>query len=197
MVEYFEPKVKDSLRLSDFWSTLFDLVLPIWPSRVTLPSHPTYPLGDVWPCKSLSKSLDQAGKERKEGDDFVPFHKLTQWLCYSLVDAIESETGWKVDKGLGQTGLPEVSTKQSFACLCRADNLRLFFFQYRNGGLFIDLGAFIIKPESLGGNAYPNGKDKPPVLEPSHPAVIEWRALTVISLYVSIQHLSHVPVMMS
>ncbi|KIR32594.1 hypothetical protein I352_05019 [Cryptococcus deuterogattii MMRL2647] len=157
---YFEPKVKDSLRLSDFWSTLFDLVLPIWPSRVTLPSHPTYPLGDVWPCKSLSKSLDQAGKERKEGDDFVPFHKLTQWLCYSLVDAIESETGWKVDKGLGQTGLPE----------------------YRNGGLFIDLGAFIIKPESLGGNAYPNGKDKPPVLEPSHPAVIEWRALTVISL---------------
>lgn len=117
MVVYFEPKVKDSLRLSDFWSTLFDLVLPIWPSRVTLPSHPTYPLGDVWPCKSLSKSLDQAGKERKEGDDFVPFHKLTQWLCYSLVDAIESETGWKVDKGLGQTGLPEVSTKQSFAFL--------------------------------------------------------------------------------
>ncbi|KIR55380.1 hypothetical protein I315_01966 [Cryptococcus gattii Ru294] len=160
LLKYFEPKVKDSLRLSDFWSTLFDLVLPIWPSRVTLPSHPTYPLGDVWPCKSLSKSLDQAGKERKEGDDFVPFHKLTQWLCYSLVDAIESETGWKVDKGLGQTGLPE----------------------YRNGGLFIDLGAFIIKPESLGGNAYPNGKDKPPVLEPSHPAVIEWRALTVISL---------------
>lgn len=126
MVEYFEPKVKDGLRLSDFWSTLFDLVLPIWPSRVTLPSHPTYPLGDIWPCKSLSKSLDQAGKERKEGDDFVPFHKLTQWLCYSLVDAIESETGWKVDKGLGQTGLPEVSTKQSFACLCRADNLRPF-----------------------------------------------------------------------
>lgn len=140
MVEYFEPKVKDSLRLSDFWSTLFDLVLPIWPSRVTLPSHPTYPLGDAWPCKSLSKSLDQAGKERKEGDDFVPFHKLTQWLCYSLVDAIESETGWKVDKGLGQTGLPEVSSKQSFACLCRADNLRLFSCSTVMEGSLLTLG---------------------------------------------------------
>lgn len=115
VIEYFEPKVKDSLPLSDFWSTLFDLLLPIWPSRVTLPSHPTYPLGDVWPCTSLSRSLDQAGIDREEGDDFVPFHKLTQWLCYSLVDAIESEAGWKVDKGLGQTGLPEVSTRLSFA----------------------------------------------------------------------------------
>ncbi|OXG14982.1 hypothetical protein C367_05644 [Cryptococcus neoformans Ze90-1] len=160
LLKYFEPKVKDRLPLSDFWSTVFDLLLPIWPSRVTLPSHPTFALGDVWPCKSLSRSLDQAGVDREEGDDFVPFHKLTQWLCYSLVDAIESEAGWKVDKGLGQTGLPE----------------------YRNGGLFIDLGALTIKPESLGGNAYPNGTDKPPVLEPSHPAVIEWRAVTVISL---------------
>lgn len=57
----------------------------------------------------------------------MPFHKLTQWLCYSLVDAIESEAGWKVDKGLGQTGLPEVSTRLSLAFLRRTDNLYPFF----------------------------------------------------------------------
>ena len=98
-----------TLSLQSFWSTLFTLLLPIWPSRTLLPSHPIYPLGDVWPCPSLSKSLDQAGKVREEGDDFVPFHKLTQWLCYSLIEAIESEAGWNVDRGRGQTGLPEVS----------------------------------------------------------------------------------------
>lgn len=93
-----------TLPLTTLWSTLFDLLLPIWPSRTTLPSHPTYALGDVWPCPSLVKSLQTP----KEGDDLVPFHKLTQWLCYSLVEPIESEAEWKVDRGKGQTGLPEV-----------------------------------------------------------------------------------------
>ncbi|WVR03814.1 hypothetical protein IAU60_000810 [Kwoniella sp. DSM 27419] len=159
ILEYFSSRIQDAtLPLKDFWSTLFDLLLPIWPSRTTLPSHPSEPLGDVWPCPSLAKSLDPS--KREEGDDMVPFHKLTQWLCYSLVEAIESQAGWKVDGGRGQTGLPE----------------------YRNGGLLVDLGALSIKADTLGPSAYPNGDDKPPVLEPSHPAVIEWRAMTVISL---------------
>ncbi|WVF65776.1 hypothetical protein IAT40_000510 [Kwoniella sp. CBS 6097] len=159
---YFEPRIKSSvLPLSEFWSTLFELLLPIWPSRTTLPSNPNEPLGDVWQCPSLSRSLDVgSNNQRVEGDDFVPFHKLTQWLCYSLVEAIESQAGWKVDRGRGQTGLPE----------------------YRNGGLLVDLGILTIKPDTLGENAYPNGQDKPPVLAASDPAVIEWRAMTVISL---------------
>ncbi|WRT65696.1 uncharacterized protein IL334_002642 [Kwoniella shivajii] len=161
ILDYFSTKISNStLPLSDFWSTLFSLLLPIWPSRTTLPSYPKEPLGDVWPCVSLSKSLDESHEKRVQGDDFVVFHKLTQWLCYSLVEAIESQAGWKVDRGKGQTGLPE----------------------YRNGGLLVDLGVLTIKSSSLGDNAYPNGNNKPPVLEPSHPAVIEWRAMTVISL---------------
>jgi len=94
-----------TLPLTILWSTLFDLLLPIWPSRTTLPSHPDFALGDVWPCPSLARSL----KERKEGEDLVPFHKLSQWLCYSLVEPIESQARWKVERGRGQTGLPEVS----------------------------------------------------------------------------------------
>ena len=107
---YFQSKslpdsIPPTLPLTTLWPTLFDLLQPIWPSRTTLPSHPSFPLGDVWPCPSLARSL----REKKEGDDLVPFHKLTQWLCYSLVEAIESESGWKVERGKGQTGLPEVS----------------------------------------------------------------------------------------
>ncbi|OCF43383.1 hypothetical protein I317_02823 [Kwoniella heveanensis CBS 569] len=161
ILSYFEPRIQSSvLPLSDFWSTLFDLLLPIWPSRTTLPSAPEEPLGDVWQCPSLSRSLDDDGRKRVEGDDFVPFHKLTQWLCYSLVEAIESQAGWMVDRGRGQTGLPE----------------------YRNGGLLVDLGVLTIKDDTLGESAYPNGSGKPPVLAASDPAVIEWRAMTVISL---------------
>ncbi|WWC60301.1 uncharacterized protein I303_102870 [Kwoniella dejecticola CBS 10117] len=160
ILDFFSNRITDTtLPLSAFWTTLFELLLPIWPSRTTLPSHPTEALGDVWPCPSLSRSLDEAGVKRTEGDDYVVFHKLTQWLCYSLVEAIESQTEWKV-QGKGQTGLPE----------------------YRNGGLLVDLGVLTIKPPSLGLQAYPNGEEQPPVLEPSHPAVIEWRSMTVICL---------------
>ncbi|CAD6568102.1 MAG: hypothetical protein TREMPRED_004259 [Tremellales sp. Tagirdzhanova-0007] len=144
------------LPLETLWTTLFDLLLPVWPSRTTLPSYPTIALGDVWPCPSLVKHLGQ----KQEGDELVPFHKLTQWLCYSLVEAIESEAGWIVDRGRGQTGLPE----------------------YRNGGLLVDLGLLTIRPDSLPVDAYPNGRHQPPVLEPGHPAVVEWRAVTVITL---------------
>nr|XP_019012079.1 uncharacterized protein I206_02917 [Kwoniella pini CBS 10737]OCF50860.1 hypothetical protein I206_02917 [Kwoniella pini CBS 10737] len=160
ILEYFSTQITDSkLPLTSFWSTLFELLLPIWPSRTTLPSHPTESLGDVWLCPSLSKFLNESNTERKEGDDYVVFHKLTQWLCYSLVEAIESQTEWEI-QGNGQTGLPE----------------------YRNGGLLVDLDVLTIKSSSLDSKAYPNGMNNPPVLEPSHPAVIEWRSMTVISL---------------
>ena len=109
-IGYFEPRISNStLPLADFWSTLFELLLPIWPARTTLPSYPEYPLGDAWPVPALDKSLE--GKKREEGDALVPFHKLTQWLCYSLVEGIESEARWKVDRGRGQTGLPEVRSR--------------------------------------------------------------------------------------
>lgn len=110
--DYFQkqlPSGSSTLPLTLLWSTLFELLLPIWPARTSLSSHPEHPLGDVWPCPSLDKAIEQSGKNREEGDNLVAFHKLTQWLCYSLVEGIESEAGWKVDRGRGQTGLPEVS----------------------------------------------------------------------------------------
>jgi len=156
------------------WSTLFQLLLPIWPARTSLPSEPSHPLGDVWPCPSLDRAIAESGKERQEGDNLVAFHKLSQWLCYSLVEAIESAAGWKVDRGTGQTGLPEVSNFSHRPHLANR--------QYRNGGLLMDIGLITIRPDSLPSDAYRNGNDKPPVLQPSHPAVVEWRATTVMTL---------------
>jgi uncharacterized protein DUF1688 len=53
----------------------------------------------------------------------VPFHKLSQWLAYSLIEPLEM-AGLIVENLDGLTGLPE----------------------YRNGGLLVDLG--VIRPRT-------------------------------------------------
>ena len=78
----------------------------------------------------------------------VCFHKLFQWLLYSYVEVLELHYGWTVlDKEL-QTGLPE----------------------YRNGGLFVDLGVLNLRQPQT--DPWPVSSD----------AVIEWRACTVVLL---------------
>jgi hypothetical protein len=83
------------------------------------------------------------------GDGLVPLHKLSQWLSYSIVEVLE-EASIPVTGLDALTGLAE----------------------YRNGGLFLDLGVLRPRDPSL-------------VAEPlpvDHPAIIEWRALTVALL---------------
>lgn len=92
-------------------STILEVVLdalgPIWPGRETLDG---VPLGDVWTHRRLGR---------------VPFHKLSQWLTYSLLEPL-AQAGVHVVDGDGLTGLAE----------------------YRNGGLFIDGG--VIRPKHAG-----------------------------------------------
>jgi hypothetical protein len=99
----------------------------MWPPRVEVEG---VGFGDVW---------------LREGE-LVPFHKLSQWLTYSLIEPVES-AGVRVEGVEGLTGLPE----------------------YRNGGLFLDMGVLALRDASL-------AKQE---LEAAHPAIIEWRALTV------------------
>lgn len=141
-------KGEETITIAQFWDKLFALVLPIWPARTTLDG---VVLGDVWPCPSLGRV------NADKGGDLVPFHKLTQWLCYSLLEPMRNVAGVQVVGG-EMTGLPE----------------------YRNGGLLVDLGLLSFR--DLPDSAYPNGRDAVPVLEPGHPAVVEWRAATVILL---------------
>lgn len=43
----------------------------------------------------------------QESDDLVPFHKLTQWLTYSLIEVFEKVLKWKIAGVEDMTGLPE------------------------------------------------------------------------------------------
>lgn len=119
----------------------------IWPARVQVNG---VQLGDVWPCPCLGSNTP---------DNLVPFHKLSQWLTYSLIEVIETALDMHVHGIDKLTGLPE----------------------YRNGGLFIDYGVFVIKPEHIerGGG---NGSDILPTFEGHDPLIVEWRALTVVYL---------------
>jgi hypothetical protein len=89
---------------------------PIWPGRLALGR---VNLGDVWRHPASGGSGPSAG--------MVPFHKLSQWLTYSLFEPLE-RAGLKISQAGSLTGLPE----------------------YRNGGLLIDLGVLVVKhPEAL------------------------------------------------
>lgn len=90
----------------DVLSTVLKRLGSIWPSRLSLDG---VPLGDTW----SHPALGEAGSF----ESLVPFHKLSQWLSYSILDAMEN-CGFEVYGVEELTGLPE----------------------YRNGGLFLDLG---------------------------------------------------------
>ena len=85
---------------------------PIWPSRIVLGG---VPLGDTWRHPLI------AGDDA-ETAGLVPFHKLSQWLSYSLIEPLQG-AGVTVTDVDGLTGLPE----------------------YRNGGLFVDTGVLRLR----------------------------------------------------
>ena len=87
-------------------------------------------LGDVWPSKILILNS-------KDQDSLVTFHKLSQWLTYSLIEPIEMFLNLKFLKKEQMTGLAE----------------------YRNGGLFVDLKV-IIPIESISENVEYNPDDE-------------------------------------
>lgn len=76
------------------------------------------------------------------------------------------------------TGLPEYRNGEytSGPCLCELS------LSDKTGGLLVDLGVLQLKPDILPSSLYPVPKSGIPRLPPSHPAVVEWRAMTVIEL---------------
>lgn len=111
MVDYLWNRDNNQLAASQVLSAVLSGLGEIWPGRLTIDG---INLGDVWIHPAL-------GGE-KESDRYVPFHKLSQWLTYSLLEPLE-ELGLEIT-GLNElTGLPE----------------------YRNGGLCLDIGLLQLK----------------------------------------------------
>jgi len=91
----------------DILVLLLDTLSGIWPAQNAIGDQA---LGDCWPHPAVVGEGLTAG--------WVPFHKLSQWLTYSLLEPFEW-AGVRVTGLDALTGLPE----------------------YRNGGLLIDAGV--------------------------------------------------------
>lgn len=105
LYDHLQTKVQDGeLPARRILSTLLEGLGPIWPGRIELDG---VNLGDVWRHPAAGGKPPTAG--------LVPFHKLSQWLAYSLVPPLEQA-------GLRVTGLDELTGLA----------------EYRNGGLFVD-----------------------------------------------------------
>lgn len=89
--------------------SVLDALSGIWPSGLVVDG---VALGDAWRHPAI--------RTRDRSDGIVPFHKLSQWLTYSLIEPIEW-AGVTVTNTDGLTGLPE----------------------YRNGGLLVDMGVIV------------------------------------------------------
>ncbi|KAF9365961.1 hypothetical protein BGX34_007165, partial [Mortierella sp. NVP85] len=148
--------------------SLFKVVIygfaEVWPSSRT--SLEGVSLGDVWPCDTILEP--NAAPDSTE--HYVVFHKLSQWMTYSIMEPLETMLNIEWDNATLLTGLPE----------------------YRNGGLLVDLGFMTLKPseEERGLAKYKSNALKPgqpavevvPTFEAHDPVIIEWRAMTVATL---------------
>ncbi|KAJ5343217.1 uncharacterized protein N7506_003041 [Penicillium brevicompactum] len=146
--------------ITTLWSVLMDGFSPIWPpSRTQIDG---VPIGDAWKCSDLPNS-----PPAQQWESIVPFHKLTQWLCYSIMVPMSKLMSIHFAGSDLLTGLPE----------------------YRNGGLLIDLGLLCLKADDMqrGIDAYKENariKGQPnvevaPLFSADDDVIVEWRAVTV------------------
>ncbi|KAL2207855.1 DUF1688 domain-containing protein [Sarocladium strictum] len=139
------------------WNVLMNGLAPIWPQSRTAINGTS--LGDAWPCAAMPQA--------SPWESILPFHKLTQWLTYSLMQPMQSQLNMHFAGTELLTGLPE----------------------YRNGGLFIDLGVLNLKQDDMerGLQNYSDycrrtgskGIEVAPMFEPSDDVIVEWRGVTV------------------
>ena len=102
-----------NIEVADLWSLIVFGLQDIWPTSGRTHWNGVC-LGDVWHHSKLGASGTP--------EAYIPFHKLSQWLTYSLLEPFWV-AGIQVEGQEHLTGLPE----------------------YRNGGLFIDYA--VLKPK--------------------------------------------------
>jgi hypothetical protein len=100
--------------------TLLDVLGPIWPDRIVLDG---VPLGDCWLHPALNREVLI--------NRYVPLHKLSQWLTYSLIEPLQG-AGLAIGGVESLTGLAE----------------------YRNGGLLVDMGVLVPRDPAACGRTH-------------------------------------------
>jgi len=121
LVDYLLEKSSDgTLPASAILAALLKGLGPIWPGRIELDG---VNLGDVG--RHPAASADDLT------DGLIPFHKLSQWLAFSLIEPLE-------ELGIDVVGLDALTPLA----------------EYRNGGLLIDLGLIRPRHEAVLGQAH-------------------------------------------
>lgn len=108
---------KTSVTAAELLQEVLRAYAPIWTSGSRVQGALA---GDVWPHRWAGAAT--GGGHDAITDGWVPFHKLSQWLTYSLLEPLEW-AGVQVSGLDALTGLPE----------------------YRNGGLLIDEGVIVLR----------------------------------------------------
>lgn len=111
ILDYLVSKHGKKISAKNILRAVLDGLGAIWPGRLQAKG---VNLGDVWQYSNL-------GRE-KSFDSLVPFHKLSQWMTYSLIEPI-------AEAGIEVTGVDELTGLA----------------EYRNGGLLIDSGLVTLR----------------------------------------------------
>jgi len=120
---------QNALPAREILIAVLDAFGPIWPGRTSLGG---IGLGDTWAHPAAVRGDAASG--------LVPFHKLSQWLSYSLVEPL-------IEAGIAVTGL-DVLTGLA---------------EYRNGGLFVDMGVLVARHGDV--TARPHAPGDPVIVE--------------------------------
>ncbi len=118
LVNYLLEKVENNqLAAATVFNAVLEAFSDIWIGRIEIDG---VNLGDVWFHSAIAN------------DGLVPFHKLSQWLTYSLLEPLQ-EIGLEIMHLDALTGLAE----------------------YRNGGLILDLGLIRAKNPDILSDSHP------------------------------------------
>lgn len=109
LVSYLAKRYGRTIQATDVLEIVIDGFGDIWPGRSTFEG---VNLGDVWHYAPFGDGVDS----------LIPFHKLSQWLTYSIIETLQVN-GFDVINVNELTGLAE----------------------YRNGGLFVDSGVISLR----------------------------------------------------
>jgi GTP cyclohydrolase II len=125
IIDYVAANAKDGeISIHVIWRAIVEGLEQVWPASLSGVRR-----GDVWTYSPLKRP-------GHVGSDFVPFHKLSQWLIMSLLEPIES-MGFIVTDREDLTALAE----------------------YRNGGLFVDTGVLSLLDPLAYGVEHPVGSE--------------------------------------
>lgn len=118
LVDYLLNTYGDEIHAVDVLTTVLQALGDLWPGRLTLNDRN---LGDTWAYQPFGEGFDA----------LIPFHKLSQWITYSVIETLEMSeiTVTHVEQ---LTGLAE----------------------YRNGGLMLDSGLISLRNPALAENMW-------------------------------------------